>query len=120
MHAIGVLLPEETRVIPVVFKSRSATVCKQRVELWTSTDDRLHIELSGQGVDAPVVFSHNLLELRTTTPGERTLAEIVARNGTSSRQVIEFVVPRPDLSWVRDMTSAYTCCCCCCATNLSG
>jgi hypothetical protein len=59
------------------------------------------VQVAAEGMEAPVVFSETVVDMRTTCPGERVLESIFVKNNTLKQQCFEIVAPNKLFTWLR-------------------
>lgn len=95
------LLPNETVVFEVTFSPGSSVSYSLDMTLMTSFNDTYTVQVSAEGMEAPVVFSETVVDMRTTCPGERVLESIFVKNNTLKQQCFEIAVPNKLFTWLR-------------------
>ena len=95
------LLPNETVVFEVTFSPGSAVSYSLDMTLMTSFNDTYTVQVAAEGMEAPVVFSETVVDMRTTCPGERVLESIFVKNNTLKQQCFEIVAPNKLFTWLR-------------------
>lgn len=95
------LLPNEEFTFDVSFCPASAIDYNFEIVLLSSFNDKYPIRVIGQGVEAPIIFSETVIDMRSTCPGERVLESIIVQNKTQKQQCIEIMIPDKRFTWLR-------------------
>ena len=97
----AVLLPNETCVFDVLFSPPSAVNYDLPLTVLTSFNDTYTIKTIAEGVEPPFEFSHMVVNMRSTAPGQRVIENITVTNKGPKQQCFEIVLPDPRFSWLR-------------------
>jgi hypothetical protein len=100
-EGFALMLPNEEIEFEIFFCPHSAIVYDVVLSLQSSLNDSYPIKLHAKGIESPVVFSHTVVDMRTTSPGERVLESIFATNESKRQQIFEIVPPNFACSWLK-------------------
>jgi len=97
----AVLIPNESITFNLSLRPSAAIAYDMSILLTTSLNENYHIQLVAAGIESPVSFSHSVLHMRSTCPGERVIGSVLIKNTSSSQQALELVTPDPRFTWVK-------------------
>ena len=112
---LAILLPNENFTFSVNFCPSSVTDYSFDLILLSNFNDKIIIKLTGEGIESPVLFDRSVITLRTTSPGERIVENIMVQNISEKRICIELLAPDSRFSWLKfspnilDLKSMQTC-----------
>lgn len=97
----AVLLPNESTDFEVFFSPISAIDYDVEVTVITSLNDSYSLKVLAEGVEPPLEISTTVLQMRTTTPGERVLESVMVTNKSTHSQCFEVSSPDSRFSWFK-------------------
>lgn len=99
-EGFAVLLPLEEMEFEISFGPLSAIEYSLDLTLMTSFNDKYVIPIVAEGVEPPLLMSNAVIQMRTTSPGQRVLESVMLTNNYSYPQCFEIMVPEKAFSWI--------------------
>eukprot|EP01038_Epipyxis_sp_PR26KG_P006513 gene6513-8951_t len=96
----AVLLPNESIEFDISFSPRSVINYTTDLLLKSSVNDSYMINVTAQGIEAPLEISHPVIHMHTTLPGESVIESTMLTNKTNTNQTFEIMTPSPMYTWI--------------------
>ena len=98
---LAILLPNESFTFSVNFCPSSVTEYFFDLILLSNFNDKIIIKVTGEGIECPLLFDKSVLTLRSTSPGERVIENIMIQNISEKRICLELLSPDSRISWLK-------------------
>ena len=95
------LLPKESFTFQIGFSPKSIIDYNFPLTMVTSSNDTYSIHIKGIGIEIPLTFSHPVIKMRSTCPGERVLENCIIQNNTHHQQCCEIIQPDSKFTWLK-------------------
>ena len=85
----------------IYFSPSSELIYSIDLQILTSFNETYIIKINGEGVKAPIEFDSAVIDLRSTSPGEKVIESIFIKNTSSKPQSLEIMPPNKSFSWIK-------------------
>ncbi|KAF1323961.1 hypothetical protein FI667_g10179, partial [Globisporangium splendens] len=95
------LLPREKKTVKLIYQPSTAIPLQSKLSVRTSLNQEYHLPCAGNCISIPLVFSHNVVQLRATQVGQSQAHSILCSNISERAQHLEFLLPEGSGKFLR-------------------